>query len=491
MSGGLKSQKMGKSFAQARQQVRYGMSDQEQVIYVALGSNLGDRWSSLERARESLARVMRLDLASSIYETEPWGFEDQPRFLNQVVKARTPLPPEAVLGHLKEIERSMGRRPSFRYGPRLIDLDLLFYGEERHESESLTLPHPHLHERAFVLVPLAEIAAELKHPVLEKSIEQLLSEVDDSGVRLFPEPVQAHGGLYSPAMTVGSNHFRWGERTFIMGVLNVTPDSFSGDGLLSADDPVQAAVELAKQFEQAGADLLDIGGQSTRPGSEAIEADEEVKRVIPVIKAVAQEVNTPLCVDTFYASVAGAAIESGVSMVNDVWSFRADPDMAPFIAASGVPVVLMHNRMTPKNAEIAERLGGRYVGVEYDNLIEDIRSELMIAVRSAREAGVADEAVILDPGIGFGKTVEQNLELVNQLSEIRDLGFPLLIGPSRKSFIGFTLDLPPEERIEGTAAAIAIGIDRGADLIRVHDVEAMVRVARMTDAIVRTPPTID
>lgn len=172
-------------------------------------------------------------------------------------------------------------------------------------------------------------------------------------------------------------------------------------------------------------------------------------------------------------------------MVNDVWSLKADPDLAGVIARHAVPVILMHNRSSWANAEIKERLGGRYVGIPYENLIADIQNELMESVDLAHKAGIPDERIILDPGIGFGKTTEQNLELLDRLGEIRSLGYPVLLGPSRKSFIGYTLDLPADQRLEGTAAAVAIGIDRGADIIRVHDVQQMVRVTRMTDAIVR------
>jgi dihydropteroate synthase len=270
-----------------------------------------------------------------------------------------------------------------------------------------------------------------------------------------------------------------------MGIINVTPDSFSGDGLNTSADPVQAAVEQAAHFIEAGADILDVGGESTRPGSEPVSAEEELARVLPVIETFASKFDAIISIDTYKASVAAKALEAGAHLINDVWGLRADPDLAKIAAENNVPVILMHNRSTPKSAEVQQRLGGRYIGMEYDNLIEDIKTELMKSVEIARQAGIPDEHIILDTGIGFGKTVEQNLELLNRGDEIRALGFPLLIGPSRKSFIGFTLDLPPDQRIEGTAAAVSVAIVRGADIVRVHDVETMVRVARMTDAIVR------
>ncbi|MGB9673811.1 MAG: dihydropteroate synthase [Anaerolineales bacterium] len=294
--------------------------------------------------------------------------------------------------------------------------------------------------------------------------------------------------LISSQLKIGKWTFEWGKRTYIMGILNVTQDSFSGDGLLrKGTDIIQLALEQARDFVAAGADILDIGGESTRPGSQPISAEEELSNVLPVLQAIASELDPLISIDTYKAEVAEAALQNGAKIVNDVWGFHADPNIAEVAARYHAPVILMHNRSSWAHAEIKEKLGGRYVGIPYENLIEDIQRELLESVAIAHAAGIPDEHIILDPGIGFGKSVEQNLELVDRLEEIRALGYPILYGPSRKSFIGYTLDLPPEQRLEGTAAAVAVGIVRGADIIRVHDVQPMVRVARMTDAIVRRP----
>lgn len=278
----------------------------------------------------------------------------------------------------------------------------------------------------------------------------------------------------------------FGSRTFIMGILNVTPDSFSGDGLLNTTDLLQAARQQALEFVAAGADILDIGGESTRPGSQPVSADEEISRVLPVIEMLASlDLDVILSVDTYKSEVAEAALQAGVDWINDVWALRADPRMAEVAARFNAGLILMHNRSKPSNAQLEERLGGRYVGMHYDNLLEDIQRELMESVTTARRAGVADDNLILDPGIGFGKTVEQNLEILRRLDEFKKLGFPLLLGVSRKSFIGYTLNLPPDQRLEGTLAACVIGIQRGADILRVHDVQAVARAARMADAILR------
>lgn len=294
--------------------------------------------------------------------------------------------------------------------------------------------------------------------------------------------------LKSSSLQIGHFTFEWGKRTYIMGILNITSDSFSGDGLLGKGaNGVALAMEQARQFVEAGVDILDIGGESTRPGSQPITADEELEHVLPVVQAIARELDVLISIDTYKSVVAEAALQNGAHLVNDVWGFHADPEIAHVAAHHRAPVILMHNRSSWAHAVIKEQLGGRYVGVPYENLIEDIKRELLESVVIAHDAGIPDEHIILDPGIGFGKTTEQNLELVDRLDEIRALGYPILYGPSRKSFIGFTLDLPPQQRLEGTAAAVTVGIVRGADIIRVHDVLPMVRVARMTDAIVRRP----
>jgi len=292
-------------------------------------------------------------------------------------------------------------------------------------------------------------------------------------------------------------NFEWGTRTYIMGILNLTPDSFSGDGLIRSVSPDQPngdtltnALNQARSFVSSGADILDIGGESTRPGAQPVSAVEEIQRVIPVLQSIVAEFPTvTVSIDTYRASVAEAALQAGARMVNDVWGFKADPDLAGVVARYNVPVVLMHNRSSWVHAEIQSRLGGRYIGMPYENLLEDVKRELLESVNIAHVAGISDGNILLDPGIGFGKTVEQNLELLNRLGEIKSLGYPVLVGPSRKSFIGFTLNLPPDQRLEGTAAAVAIGIARGADVIRVHDVAFMARVVKMADAITRGKPS--
>jgi dihydropteroate synthase len=284
-------------------------------------------------------------------------------------------------------------------------------------------------------------------------------------------------------LTVNDFTFEWGSRTYVMGILNITPDSFSGDGL--AEQKLEIILEQARDFVGAGVDILDVGGESTRPGAGEVSAGEEIDRVLPVITALAAEFETLISIDTYKSEVAREALRAGASIINDVWGLNVDPSLGQVAQQAGAPLILMHNRSNPSNAAIKEKLGGRYVGVQYKNLLEDVKSELLESVALAHQADVADEHIILDPGIGFGKTVEQNLELVNRLNEIRELGYPVLLGPSRKSFIGYTLDLPPDDRVEGTAAAVSVGITRGADIIRVHDVREMIRTARMTDAIVR------
>jgi len=297
-------------------------------------------------------------------------------------------------------------------------------------------------------------------------------------------------GMKFPSLQIGNQLFNWGARTYVMGILNVTPDSFSGDGLITNGDMVEHAIYQADHFLKQHVDILDVGGESTRPGAQTVTADEELERVVPVIQALHK--NFPdviISIDTYKAKVAEEGFKAGAHILNDVWALRADPELASVAKKFNVPVILMHNRSNPATVEVRENLGNAYIGSEYADLIEDVKRELLMSVDIAKKAGIEESQLILDPGIGFGKKREHNLELINRLGEVRALGYPILLGPSRKSFIGFTLDLPADQRVEGTAATIAVGITRGADIIRVHDVKEMIRVAKMTDALVRKSET--
>ena len=312
----------------------------------------------------------------------------------------------------------------------------------------------------------------------ESELDLLAGELERA-LDLFDHPLQG-------TLKIGASDFQWGVRTYVMGILNVTPDSFSGDGVITSSAGfVGRAVDHAGELISQGADILDIGGESTRPGSQPVSAEEERARVIPVIQALRRSSSLPISIDTYRAETARAALDAGADLVNDVWGLRMDAEMKRVAAARAAPVVIMHNRSKPKDAVQTDRLGARYVGVEYGDLLADVIRELREQIDLALEAGISADKIIVDPGIGFGKTVEQNLELLDRLGELRVLGCPILLGPSRKGFIGYTLDLPIDERVEGTAAAVALGVERGADIVRVHDVKQMVRVAKMTDAVVR------
>ncbi len=265
----------------------------------------------------------------------------------------------------------------------------------------------------------------------------------------------------------GDRVFHWGEKAYIMGVINTSVDSFSGDGL----DDMGLIVEKAKRFEADGADIIDIGGESTRPETHSyyLPLEEEVKRTVPVIQKLKKEVKVPLSIDTYKEDVARRAVAVGVDMINDIWGLRQEEGIASLAAQERIPLVLMANHR----------------GRELKGGMEEVIQDLSSCIKTAAALGVPRENIILDPGIGFGKTAQQNMLILQRLGEIKALGRPILVGPSRKSFITSVLPLPPAERIEGTAAAVAISIFNGANIIRVHDVKAISRVAKISDAIIR------
>src|SRR5258708_333857 len=278
-----------------------------------------------------------------------------------------------------------------------------------------------------------------------------------------------------PATTWGRWRLDWGEITHVMGIINVTTDSFSGDGVLSAgieqEQVTSHALTQARNFVAEGATLIDVGGESTRPGFASLSITEEVQRVIPVIKLLAEHLpsHVIISVDTYKPEVARQALAVGASMINDIWALQCDPEMALLAAESEVPVILMANMR----------------GYQKHEIVSDVMRFLSKSIDLALAAGVAWERIIIDPGIGFGTTPEENLTLLRRLGELRALGRPILLGTSRKSTIGLILGQPPSERLEGTAATVALGIAQGADIVRVHDVHEMIRVVKMSDAIVR------
>ncbi len=267
-------------------------------------------------------------------------------------------------------------------------------------------------------------------------------------------------------MIIRDKKFDFEDRTYIMGILNITPDSFSDGGKFNN---IEVAVERAKKLIEDGADIIDIGGESTRPKAEYVSEDEEIARVVPIIEAIRKELDVVISIDTYKSRTAEAAIKAGADIINDVWGFKKDINMAKVAAKYNVPCVLMHNRESKP----------------YENLMKEVNLDLVESINLALDAGVHKDNIILDPGIGFAKTLEENLIVMNNLEEIRSLGYPVLLGTSRKSMIGLTLKLPVEERVEGTVATTVMGIMKGARIIRVHDVLENKRAAVMTDAIIK------
>ncbi|MCX6044960.1 MAG: dihydropteroate synthase [Chloroflexi bacterium] len=447
------------------------------TVYLALGSNLGNRAAHLHTTLKRLAAYAKVEETSFLYETKAQYVTDVPDYLNAVCRVTTTLSPHELLAANEQLMYELGRRRTAQYGtPRPIDIDILLYDDAQVESADLIIPHALMHERTFVLEPLCDMAPDVRHPRLGHTVRELLTA-------LQAPPLDK-------VMPIGEQLWTWGQKTYIMGILNITPDSFAGDGLGRAgQDVVDQAVAQAQQFVAEGADCLDVGGISTRPGHALIPVAEELARVVPVIQALADAVQIPVSIDTFRAEVAQAALKAGARMINDIWGLRFDPQLAKLAADWSAPLVLMHNRTKLEDptyrAQVAQHLPFG-PAKQYDDLMQDIEKELKQSLALAQSVCVPRWLLITDPGMGFGKTFEQHLELIRRLSELKAMGYPLLFAASRKSFVGKALDdLPPEARVEGTLATGVLALERGADLLRVHDVQAMSRAARMADAVVR------
>lgn len=519
--------------------------DLKHVVYIALGSNMGDRAENIINATLELEKTLGAQVVDSsfMYETPACYVTDQPSFLNAVCKIRTDLEPEALLTGLKKIEATIGRTPTFRWGPRIVDLDILFYDHLIYKSETLEIPHPRIQEREFVLIPLCDIAKDFEHPALLRSCTDLLQllrhtrEVQEETTEELSTPIRKVLPLRRnrPPFFFSTHDkpvdttrlLSWDDCTFVMGIVNTTPDSFSdgGDHFYNKTSDVTRVVETVVEMVQEGnVDIIDIGGQSTRPGAEEVTAQEEVSRVLPLIRAIRsheiEAVRTiPISIDTFRACVAEEAILAGADIINDVTGGERDDKMISVMAKYQVPVVLMHSRGDSKTMTLPEMK-------KYESgVVDGIKYELAKRVTATLDGGVRRWSIIVDPGIGFAKDVEQNLEVLRHASEFGNLdsvtvnaesknnniaiantmptpaasplmgkmslvterqlqGFPTLLGPSRKSFIGkITQVAEPKKRMLGTAAACTACIAGGVNVLRVHDVKEMKEVVRMADAI--------
>ncbi|KAL0933176.1 folic acid synthesis protein [Colletotrichum truncatum] len=447
------------------------------TAYVALGSNLGDRVGWIEQAcAEMDRRGIKVKRTSSLWETEPMYVLDQDRFVNGACEVETELEPLALLDQLQDIERTLGRQKFIDKGPRNIDLDILMYGDQNIEHPRLTVPHIGIPEREFVLRPLAELIP--NKPIYASKPWKLtfdyLNELPPAAAPLSPmTPISAgHRPLVSLTPT---------RKTHVMAIINVTPDSFSDGGIHTPEN----LVSTLQSFAKAGATMIDVGGASTAPGRPEVPAEEELARVLPVIKLVRslpELSHLALSVDTYRASVAEAAVAAGADIINDVSAGQLDPEMLSYMARSNRTVCLMHMRGTPKTMNSL---------TDYpEGLIPTIARELLDRVAEAEAAGVRRWRIILDPGLGFAKTGAQNLEILRHMDELRSWpgleGLPWLLGSSRKSFVGKITGVPkPQERIWGTAATVVSAVQGGADIVRVHDAVEMCQVVKMADAIYR------
>lgn len=478
------------------------------MVAIALGSNMGDRAGNIERAVQALEQhaSCRLVDTSFLYETAPMYYKDQPKFLNGACRIATALSPEELLDLTQSIEKQVGRdkRGVPINGPRVIDLDILFYDDLQVSTPRLTVPHASLKDREFVLRPLADILPDLEHPMIRRSVKEMLGVLINA-----PDYEIQHIERVMPIASTSDLYWSWGSKTYVMGIINATPDSFSDAG---DNYDVAAAVRTAQGMVVEGADILDVGGMSTAPNAPEITAQQETERVVPVIRAIRANPGTaavPISIDTFHASVARAALEAGANIINDVTGGSRDPAILEVSRELAAPIVLMHMRGDSKTMNGMAKYEDGVVATVAHELEQRFSAALMSRVRRWN--------VILDPGIGFAKDQAGNLALLRGLASITKSNvrgvvpqeavaaeqesrssqehtpnsslssLPLLVGPSRKRFIGsVTGRTEPKDRVAGTGAACAAAISQGCDVIRVHDVKEMVDTARISDAIFRS-----
>lgn len=462
---------------------------QDQEVVIALGSNVGDRLHNFNEALKLMKKSgINISRHACLYETAPAYVTDQPHFLNSAVRGFTKLGPHDLLGALKKIEKEMGRTDGIRYGPRPIDLDILFYGKFRIGSEILTVPHERIWERPFVMAPLVDL---LGSDIESDTVACWHSfSVDSSGIfklweKLGGESLIGKDGM-KRVMPIGNIIWDWSKKTSVMGILNLTPDSFSDGGKYNS---VGAAVSQVHSMISEGADIIDLGAQSTRPNASRVSPEEELDRLIPVLEAVLKmpEVEGKfISIDTFYSQVASEAVSKGAHIVNDVSGGNLDPNMLNVVAGLMVPYISVHMRGDPSTMQNSENL-------KYENVCKQVALELNERARDAELSGIPAWRIIVDPGVGFSKKTEDNLDILMGLRTIRrEIGrkslavsrAPILLGPSRKRFIGEICGCADVvDRDPGTVASVTTGILGSANIVRVHNVRDNVAAVRLCDAM--------
>lgn len=458
---------------------------------IALGSNVGDRLHNFNEALELMNKAgICITRHACLYETAPAYVTDQPHFLNSAVRAVTKLGPHELLGVLKKIEKDMGRTYGIRYGPRPIDLDILFYGKFKVHSDILTIPHERIWERPFVMAPLMDLlgsAADCDTVTGWHSFSLHSGGIFESWDKMGGESLIGKEGM-KRVLPIENELWDWSQRTSVMGILNVTPDSFSDGGKFVS---VEAAVSQARLMISEGTDMIDIGAQSTRPTASRISVEEELDRLIPVLEAVIgmpEAEGKLISVDTFYSEVASEAVSKGAHLVNDVSAGQMDSNMLRVVAGLKVPYVAMHMRGNPSTMQNSENL-------QYDDVCKQIASELYSRVKDAELAGIPAWRIIIDPGIGFSKKTEHNLDILMGLPNIRaeiarkSLAVshaPILIGPSRKRFLGdICYRTAAEERDPATVASVTASVLGGANIVRVHNIRDNLDAVKVCDAMLK------
>ncbi|KAI9375327.1 Dihydropteroate synthase-like protein [Aspergillus egyptiacus] len=452
------------------------------TAYIALGSNVGERVEMIERACLEMDKAgIKVRRTSSLFETAPMYYLDQSPFMNGVCEVETGLEPLELLDALQSIEIKLGRKKLIDKGPRTIDLDILLYGRQTFSHDRLNIPHKLMLERDFVLRPLSQLIPNDIPPIPGHSTSYL------SHLKSLPPPEPTPVATTHISSRFPPLHSSDPNRpTHVMAILNLTPDSFSDGGKHPPTD-LSTLTETVRNFIRAGATIIDIGGESTRPGSVPVGEEEELRRVIPAIRHIRTSIpeasNIAISIDTYRARVAEEACAAGADIINDVSAGLLDPEMLPAAARTGKSIILMHMRGSPSTMTKL---------TDYPNgVIQDVGTELRARIAAAEAAGIRRWRIILDPGLGFAKNQPEDLTILRDLNKLRTEVegleyFPWLMGPSRKRFIGKLTGVEKaSERVYGTAATVTASVAGGADIVRVHDVKEMWQVARVADAIYR------